>query len=121
MNEKQSALRYFPHSIQISAQQWRFHDLGALSRLIAERGIPPIIFCRQLALKLNRQRPKDAPPVHAGQLNLYATLQTVYRYVIDVSAEAQSPGMLEDALRRSGIRPDAEVLSGTMTSFVDLF
>jgi len=121
MNKQLGAVRYFPHSIQISAQQWRSHDLGALSRLISERGIPQIVFYRQLALKLNRQRPEGAPPVHAGQLNLYATLQTVYRYLIDVAAEAQLPGVLEDALRRSNYRLTDETVLGTMNGFVELF
>lgn len=89
--------------------------------MIAERGIPQIVFFRQLALKLNRQNPNAARPVHAGQLNLYATLQSVYRYLIDVAAEAQTPGVLEDALKRSGISPADHEVSETMGSFVGLF
>jgi hypothetical protein len=77
---------YFPRSIQVSARSWRSLDLGEISRRITERGIPAIIFYRQLALKLNRKRPATAAPVHAGQLNLYATLQKVYRYLIDTLA-----------------------------------
>ena len=102
---KPHELLLFPYSIQISAKHWRSLDLGALSRQIAERAIPSIIFYRQLAFKLNRQRKTGVNPVHAGQLNLFATLQKVYRYLIDELAEGQTPGLLMDALRRGGATP----------------
>src|SRR5437016_14018171 len=102
MTEKCSIPPYFPHDIQISAQHWRSLDLGALSHTIAERGLPAIIFYRQLALKLNRQRTSGQHFVHAGQLNLFVTLQKIYRHLIDVLAEAQKPDLLQDALRRTG-------------------
>jgi len=121
MNEQGRATSYFPHSIQISGRDWDTHDLGAVSRLISERGIPAIVFYRQLALKLNRSRPSGASPVHAGHLNLYATLQTVFRYLIDITAERHYPGVLEDALRRSGIEPAGEAAFLAMHSFVELF
>jgi glycosidase len=121
MNEQRSTTAYFPHAIQISIRDWARHDLGAVSRLISERGIPRIVFYRQLALKLNRQRSADAPLVHAGQLNLYATLQDVFRYLIDVTAERHFPGVLEDGLRRSGMDPADEAAGLAMTAFVELF
>ncbi|MBI2354588.1 MAG: alpha-amylase [Deltaproteobacteria bacterium] len=112
---------YFPQAIQISVHHWRSLDLGALSRLIAERGIPPVIFYRQLAMKLNRRRPPGLPPVHAGQLNLYATLLDVYRYIIDALAEADSPGVLTDALRRGGFDPAGREAVLASERFVELF
>jgi len=121
MTEKSSTLQYFPHDIQISAQHWRSLDLGALSRTIAERGIPAIIFYRQLALKLNRQRTSGQPLVHAGQLNLFVTLQKIYRHLIDVLAEAQQPDVLQDALRRSGVDPNGAETIQLLAHFVDLF
>src|SRR6185369_12775393 len=105
MTENRSKPQYFPHAIQISDHHWRSLGLGALSRLIAERGIPPIIFYRQLALKLNRQHPERPLPVQAGQLNLFATLQKIYRYLIDELAEVEAPGVLAEALNRAGIEP----------------
>ena len=122
MTEQSSTASYFPRSIQISSHSWRSLDLEALSRLIAERGIPPIIFYRQLALKLNRKRPSGKPaPVHAGHLNLFATLQTVYRYLIDSVAESQAPGVLMDALRRSGFDPAGKEVGQATERFVELF
>jgi len=121
MTEQRSTARYFPRSIQISAHSWRSLDLGELSRLMAERGIPPVIFYRQLALKLNRRRPPDIPVVHAGQLNLFATLLTVYRYIIDELAEVQTPGVLMDALLRGGFDPAGSETGRATERFVELF
>lgn len=121
MTEKRSIPPYFPHDIQISAQHWRSLDLGTLSHAIAERGMPAIIFYRQLALKLNRQRTSGQPFVHAGQLNLFATLQKIYRHLIDVLAEAQKPDVLQDALRRTGVDPGGAETAQVLARFVDLF
>jgi len=121
MKEQHGAAVYFPHAIQISAKFWRSHDLGALSRQITEHDIPEIIFFRQLAFRLNRRRSRGAALVHAGQLNLFASLQTVFRYLIDVVAEQQARGLLADALRRSGIDPADETVRVAGTGFVELF
>ena len=122
MTEQSSPASYFPRSIQISARSWRSLDLGGLSRRITELGIPPIIFYRQLALKLNQKRPAGpAVPVHAGQLNLFATLQKVYRFLIDTLAEAQTPGLLAEALRRAGFNPVGHEAGHTTECFVELF
>ncbi len=121
MTEKSSTPPYFPHDIQITGQHWRSLDLGTLSRTITERGIPDIIFYRQLALKLNRQRTSGQPTVHAGQLNLYVTLQKIYRHLIDVLAEAQQPDLLYDALLRTGMNPGGAEAGKVLACFVELF
>ena len=121
MTEKSSTPPYFPHDIQITSQHWRSLDLGTLSRTITERGIPDIIFYRQLALKLNRQRTSGQPLVHAGQLNLYVTLQKIYRHLIDVLAESQQPDLLHDALRRAGMNPGGAEAAKVLACFVEIF
>ncbi len=122
MTEQSSPASYFPRSIQISARSWRSLDLGDLSRRITERGIPAIIFYRQLALKLNQKRPTSPRlPVHAGQLNLFATLQKVYRFLIDTLAETHTPGLLPEALRRGGLDPVGHEAGQTTERFVELF
>jgi len=121
MKERRDSSAYFPHAIQISAHHWRSHDLGALSRQITERSIPEIIFFRQLALRLNQRRPQGAAPVNAGQLNLFASLQKIFRYLIDVVAEQEARGILADALRRGGIDPGGEMVRMVGTGFVELF
>jgi hypothetical protein len=105
MTDNSSSAPYFPHVIQIDAQHWRSLDLGALSRRISERSIPDIIFYRQLALRMNRLRSDTGLPVHAGQINMYATLLKVFHHLIDEVAERQTPDVLADALRRSGHDP----------------
>ena len=119
MTQQHGTLSYFPHVIQISARHWLLLDLGKISYLISERRIPNIIFYRQLALKFNRMQAADAAPVHAAHLNLYATLQKVMRHLIDVIAEEESPGVLMDALKRSGA--DTGSLAIVSESFVGLF
>jgi glycosidase len=121
MTKLNGTAAYFPYTIQISARHWRSLDLGALSRLLAERGIPAIMFYRQLAFRLNRQRTSDQKPVHAGQLVLYATLSKIYRHIIDVFGESATPGLLTDALRRGGYDPSGADAAATMESFVEFF
>lgn len=119
--QSSAAAPYFPHVIQITASHWSSLELGPLSRLIAERGIPAIIFFRQLALKLNRQRKPTDPPVHAGHLNMYATLQKCCRHLVDVVAERCMPGMLEQALRQAGITQDSTSARQVMAGMVEHF
>ena len=121
MTELSSALAYFPRTIQISARQWRSLELGALSHLIATRGIPNVMFYRQLALKLNRGKDPDAPSVQAGHLVLYATLLKVYRHLIDVLGERATPGVMADALQRGGYDPAGAETAATQKRFVALF
>ena len=121
MTEHSSSAAYFPHTIQIDAQHWQSLDLGALSRQIADRAIPDIIFYRQLALRINRRRPATRTLVHAGQLNMYATLLKVYHHLIEVVATQQTPNVLGDALLRSGYDPTYTITTGTAGHFVELF
>lgn len=103
MTELSSEQPYFPHSIQISAHHWHSLALGELSRRIAERGIPEVMFFRQLALKLNRGKQPDGKAVQAGHLVLYAALLKIYRHIIDVVGERETSGLLLDALLRGGV------------------
>ncbi len=121
MTEDRTAAAYFPHIIPIQADQWRSLDLGPLSRQITERSIPDIIFYRQLALRMNRRNPAGAPTVHAGHLNMYATLLKVYHHLIDEVAEGQRPDVLADALRRSGHDPAGTELTMTAAGFARTF
>ncbi|MDA8429139.1 MAG: alpha-amylase family glycosyl hydrolase [Geobacteraceae bacterium] len=121
MTELSSTPLYFPHTIQIGAQHWRSLDLGTLSRQITDHSIPDIIFYRQLSLRINRRRPAGSPFVHAGQLNMYATLLKVYYHLIEVMAAEQVPDVLLDALKRSGHDPEDAVTARTIDIFVEHF
>lgn len=121
MTENSPVAPYFPHTIPIDAQHWRSLNLGELSRQIAERSIPDIIFYRQLALRLNRRRSDQSQPVHAGQLNMYATLLKVFHHLIDEIAERQTPDVLADAVRRAGHDPAGPGATRTAGEFAKLF
>ncbi|MDD2580365.1 MAG: alpha-amylase family glycosyl hydrolase [Desulfuromonadaceae bacterium] len=112
---------YFPYDIQISWHHWRSLGLGPLSSGIKERGIPQILFFRQLALKLNSARLPGSSFVHAGELNLYASLQRALRYLIDGAAGARAGSVLVNALESGGLDPSGEELRSTAWRFVELF
>lgn len=112
---------YFPYDIQISSHYWRSLNLGPLSDGIKERGIPRIQFFRQLAFKLNNMRLPGDPVVHAGELNLYASLQNALRYIIDGVAHASESSLLINVLKAEGFDPSGEDLRKTSGRFVELF
>ncbi len=112
---------YFPYDIQISSHHWRSLGLGPLSSGIKERGIPQIQFFRQLAFKLNGTRSSGSAVVHAGELNLYASLQKALRYLIDGVAHAPESSLLINAAKSGGFDPSGENLRTTAQRFVELF
>jgi glycosidase len=112
---------YFPYDIQISAFHWRSLQLGSLSSGIKERGIPQIQFFRQLAFKLNSTRSSGSAVVHAGELNLYASLQKTLRYLIDNVAQASASSLLINAAKAGGFDPEGDSLRTTAQRFVELF
>ncbi len=121
MKEQLGTAPYFPFHIPIASTQWHSLELGSIAKLVTDRGIPRIIFYRQIAMKLNNEKLAGQNPVHAAQLNLFATLQNIFRYLIDVVAEEQEPAVLLEALRRSNIKPDDSEVKQTVTAFVDHF
>ncbi len=112
---------YFPFDIQISSHHWRSLGLGPLSSGIKERGIPQIQFFRQLAHKLNSSRSPGSAVVHAGELNLYASMQKVLRYLIDGVAHAPASSLLINALKTGGFDLAGDGLRTTGERFVELF
>ncbi|HIJ80730.1 MAG TPA: alpha-amylase [Desulfuromonadales bacterium] len=112
---------YFPYDIQISSHHWSTLDLGSISRLISERGIPRIIFYRQVAARLNAGRPGGAATVHAAELNLYAALQRAFRYLVDLAADRAGEYDMVRALKKGGLDPDGTKMKLTAQRFVELF
>jgi glycosidase len=121
MTSQSDTSSYFPYDIQISAQQWHALELGKLTAQLRQHGIPRIQFFRQLALKLNTRRPTGAAYVHAGELNLYASLLNVFRLIIDRVACSDDSSLLINALQQGGVDPTGEKLLGTLDHFVNLF
>lgn len=80
-----------------------------------------MVFYRHLALALNETQQATARPASAAHLNLFACLQLVYRYLIDIMAENAAFGVLEAALGRSGIDPASLETMKVLEQFVELF
>jgi glycosidase len=121
MTDPSGTESYFPYDIQISSHHWHSLKLGSLARGISERGIPQIQFFRQLAFKLNGSRSPGTAIVHAGELNLYASLQKALRYLIDGVAHASTSSLLINSARSGGFEPSGEPLRATAQRFVELF
>lgn len=118
MTDQSATGVYFPFDIQISSHSWRSMDLGTLSESIKAHGIPRILFFRQLAFKLNSARLPGATVVHAGELNLYATLQNAFRYLTDTAVRGHG---LTDALKQGGLDPSGPEMRATAELFVEMF
>jgi glycosidase len=112
---------YFPYDIQISSYHWHSLGLGPLSNSIKERGIPQIQFFRHLAFKLNGTRSPGSVLVHAGELNLYASLQKALRFLIDDVAHAPELSLLINAVEKGGFGLSGEDLRTTSQRFIELF
>jgi len=121
MTMHRASVRYFPHSIPISAEYWQILSLENASQAVRQKGIPEIVFFRQLALRLNRAKTTSAQPVHAAHLNLFATLQNIYRYIIDVMAEETTPGTMIQALQTSGKSPADKSVSAGLAALIAVF
>ena len=121
MTEQCRTAAYFRHVIPISARQWQALELEPSSRIIAERRLPPVVFYRKMALSLNKEHPPGAQTVYAAHLNLFAMLQTVYRYMIDVLGEEARAGLLEQALQRCGYDPSGDEVMQSVEQFAELF
>jgi len=110
---------YFPLTIQLAA---RAQDRFALQSLLPKPGIrfPMVLFYRRLAAVLGKS---GLVPVAAtaAQLNLYASLLKIYRFMIDELAGDGQLNVLEDALKRSGINPAGELANRTFETFKAIF
>ncbi len=120
MTGQNFATAYFRYVIPITARQWRSLGLRTVSLQISERKLPSVIFYRQLALSLNRAHHETAKTVYASHLNLFAILQSVFRYLIDVIAESTEIGALEQAVRRAGYDPAGSEIMRSAERFVEL-
>ena len=121
MTERGGVSAYFGNIIPISARAWQTLGLKKTARLMNERRLPPVLFYRHLALSLNQSHPASSPPVSASHLNLFALLQTIYRYMIDILAEDVVVGVLERALLRGGFDPTTRDVAESIKQFVTLF
>ena len=115
MKKQKNALMYFPHGIQISAQFLRSHDLETSANA------PEIVFFRQLARALNLEQPSEFPLVNTGSLYLYASMQSVFRFLADMALGQFSHKNFDYALRKNGVDPIGQLVRSVSSNFVKFF
>ncbi|NJD39629.1 MAG: alpha-amylase [Geobacter sp.] len=110
---------YFPFAIQTSAcarQQFRLQELVPVD---ASR-YPAVLVYRRLAITMARSGLGPAAAT-AAQLNLYATLLRIYRYLVDTVADEQGDDLLSAALQQAGIPVDSPDAEQTFALFEQTF
>lgn len=112
---------FFPFNMQIAGRFWRQLDLAPSARELERLGRPAILFCRELAARLNRLPERAGRPVQGGLLNLYALQGTIFRHLIYRYVQQQGQVVLEQALADAGFPPDSPELTDLLERFVTLF
>ncbi len=110
---------YFQYVIQISlTAQERFNYRNLLPTGIDR--YPRVLFYRRLALAMAKSG-RGKTGVTAAQLNLYASLLDIYRYLIDELAAGENITLLADALAQSGLTVSDQQTIQTFNAFTLLF
>lgn len=110
---------YFPYVIQVNIraqQQFRLQELlpAGLSHF------PAVLLYRRLAIAMARSGVGPAAAT-AAQLNLYATLLRIYRYLVDTVADEQGDDLLTNALQQAGVSADGPDAEQTFSAFGQIF
>ncbi len=110
---------YFKYAIQISlSAQEGFNFKNLLPKDTGR--YPRILFYRRLALAMAKSD-TGAPAATAAQLNLYASLLDIYRYLIDELAAGADLNLLADALAKSGLTVFDQQTIDSFNAFSTLF
>lgn len=111
---------YFPFTIQLAA---RAQEQFAVQSLLPASGssYPAILFYRRLSAAMQKTAPSDRTAATAAQLNLYASLLKIYRYLIDEHAASPRQPLLSTALKQSGISIAHESVARTFEAFITDF
>jgi hypothetical protein len=110
---------YFRYAIQISlSAQERFNYKSLLPKDSGR--YPRILFYRRLALAMAKSD-TGTPAATAAQLNLYASLLDIYRYLIDELAAGGDLNLLADALAKSGLTVFDQQTIDSFNAFSTLF
>lgn len=112
---------YFHLPLQLSGHARTTLQLDQILVPLLARRYPSIVACRRLAACLLADDPNISPPVSAARLQLYGTLQDVFRYLVDRLAEADDAGQLATALGRVGLDSDHATVIAAMEGFVASF
>ena len=108
---------YFPFELHLSATARRTLDFERLWEPFGKRAYPPALYFRRLAAAMSATHPEQSPPVSAAQLNLYATLLAVYRYLFDNCVPSDAVPFYDDALRRAGLEPEGQTVAAVSNAF----
>jgi hypothetical protein len=104
MMNLQKSEKYFPFDIQISKPMWDKMQLDLINLGLTSRTkIPLIFFYRQVANRLNQLPERSTRPVKAGNVNLYALLTRVFRYLLQRYTKDKFPGLLDNILNSAGL------------------
>jgi glycosidase len=122
MKISQNSGKYFPFDIQISKPMWEKLQLDLMDLGLASKTkIPLIFFYRQVANRLNRLPDRSSQPVKAGNVNLYALLTRVFRYLLHSYTMERFPELLENVVNSAGLDYTSGEMSANLNSFVERF
>ncbi len=114
--------KYFPYEIQVNRNAWDKLGLDSVARRLSTRsGMPDIIFYRHVAGRLNMEPETQGKPVKAGNINLYALLTRIYRYLLNQYTTAVTPGILDKILVDEGYDYHSGDLHASLKGFVEYF
>jgi hypothetical protein len=108
------ATDYFPLGLQLSGRAWDDYDLNL--ELFAEYPSAPLYPLRLLATRLRRKAPQN--PASAGQLNLLALLNTVFRIVALRYLEQRRCSVGLEAVELAGCHFPLAPLRPTLEAFI---
>jgi glycosidase len=121
MNKRTRSESYFPYEIQIAQEVWQGlkPEFETLRRHAPK--LPPMMAYRTIAAHLNKRTEAQGRWVPAGDLNLYALLSKIFRYITDSYLDEQHPALLEQALVMAEFSYPSSGFSSVAGSFCGLF
>ena len=113
---------YFPYEIQISGTMWKKLELSNVVADLANRPTPPaILFYRQLADRLNRLTAQDSFRAKPGELQLFALMNKIFRYLFTCYLDDQHPHLEEKILTAGNFDFTSGPLAQVIHHFIELY
>jgi len=113
---------YFPYEIQISGMMWKNLELSNVVAELASRPTPPtILFYRQLADRLNRYAVGESFRAKSGELQLFALMSKIFRYLFTCYLDDQHPHLEEKILTAGNLDFSSGPLAQVIHGFVELY
>jgi glycosidase len=113
---------YFPFEIQISGTMWKKLDLSNMVADLANRPTPPaILYYRQLADRLNRHAARESFRAKPGELQLFALMNKIFRYLFRCYLDDQHPLLEETILTAGNLDFTSGPLAQVIQHFIELY